>query len=406
MQDKIASVHRLLRRLQQKNRFIKTVGPTGLTLVETFFLVELQADPSRSISELSELLQIDPSFGSRIANKLKTEKLIKMTPLEEDSRRKLLSLTPKATKLLCKNDSFADQAIAVLAQNISKAEKKLLTEGFKLIADGYGCPAGKRRANEDPYRVEQRRITRCFGLLGEHVFGSDLTSSKWQTLAEIVLAPVAPQITELAELLTVPQNSLSSIIAGLEKDQLIKREQHAEDRRISILFPTTAGKKTYKQIEKQATSDLERGLVKFSKPKFAKFVETLKKFIGETDAVYPPLLPQYSVVKHDSNAERKMLRAYAARTVVQQALEAEIPEQFISSESLVFSLNLDHKVCAVLEIEATTKQLAFAAWDKEISPWAMTGFVNKVDFLSDGIKPLQLASKIKYLPLRGYLNLQ
>lgn len=329
----LLTMHRLFRRLQQKNRFIGRGVRTGLTIAETHFILELQADGSRTIVELAELLGLNQSSGSRISQSLTRQGLIKVSVSKTDSRRRVLSLTAAGEDAIRNIDQSAEQIIAGFAARITTTEMSMLVKMMRTIADGYAHPPGVRRRGESLYRVEQRRITRCFGLLGEHVFGSSLNSSQWQALSEISLSPVAPQATELSTVLGIAQNSLSSVIESLEERAMVKRRPDPDDKRVSILSPTIAGIRISQQIERHATTELRRSLRGISSGELEQLTGILSRFVGELDPMLPPLLPDCELVQFASEEDRRQARGFVARSLVNAGQEAELPERFLGEEN-------------------------------------------------------------------------
>ena len=59
------TLHRLLRLLQQKNRFISKDLEMELGIVESIIMLELDGDPSRTASDLVALFDLDKSTISR-----------------------------------------------------------------------------------------------------------------------------------------------------------------------------------------------------------------------------------------------------------------------------------------------------------------------------------------------------
>lgn len=385
MQNTYITMHRLIRRIQQKNRFVGKVQHSGLSLAETHFLLELQADQTRSTSELSALLQIDQSFGTRIAQNLTRKNLLKSRKSKTDSRRKELVVTADGRRMIEKIDSFADGLIAQFAQGLSKTEFNTITVLARDIADGYQQPSGIRRKGESEFRVQQRRVTRAFKLLGEHVFDSSLTATQWQTITEVARSPVAPQISELSLLLGVAQNSLSSVIDFLEDKGWLKRVPDSTDKRKFLLVATRAGEEFCKKIEKTAAEGLRQGLIGWKKDDLLNATRILSRFVGENETAMPPLLPGFQLAKAVTKSERAAARSFAARTLVAQGREEQIPEHFIPADSSIYLLKEAENCSAVLELSSSNSDKPRIVWScaaSHITPWVMCGFVNSVYFAS------------------------
>lgn len=401
-------LHRLFRRLQQKNRFVGRVPYSGLTGAETHFLIELQADNSRSIADLASLLRLNQSSCSRIAKALENQKLLTVSPSREDSRKKVLCITKKGEALIDTIDSVSRVTLAGYGERVTANELKKLVRALEHIADGYEHPPGVQRPGEPEYRVQQRRVTRCFGLLGDNVFESDLSSSQWQALSEVVLSPVTPRTTELAELLNLAQNSLSSVIDTLEKRKLVARAKHPLDGRIILLEPEVEGTRLVRQIEEKAVADLRRGLREYRTAHIVELVDIVSRFVGEANPSLPPLLPGYEVKEVLTPAERGKARAFAVRQLVEQGLEETVPESLVGADSRNFWLSYQGIVEAVLEHKPTrhSHSVVFAAWSTRVSPWVLTGAINRIDFLLKNRGADVVNDRSMFRPLKNFLGVE
>lgn len=376
-------IFRLIRRLQQINRFVGRAEHTGLSPAETHFLIELHASPERSISELAELLGIDQSFGSRISQALSKRKLIRSEASSSDARRKILSLTLSGEGLIRTIDDVANHRYRELAKGISSHDLNRLVILFGKLGDEYDQPPGIRRGTEPPFRVEQRRVTRGFGLLGERVFGSRLTSSQWQLLAEVVLGIVPPQPTELARLLTLAQNSLSAVAVGLEKERLIVRRSRSSDKRSVTLHPLQMGIDLYNEIEAEAVVRFRRALKDETKDSLDHAIGVLERYVGGCLSIAPSLPPEFRCEQITVHSERQKARGFVLRELVQAGYEDDLPDRFIAPESHIFTLNQNGQVVALLEVSQAlnklkTSTIVMGGWRSDVSPWVMMGFVGEV----------------------------
>jgi DNA-binding MarR family transcriptional regulator len=371
-------LHRLFRRLQQKNRFVGAVKHTGLSLVETHFLIEIEANPSISISKLSTLLSIDQSFTSRMAQKFIRSGLIEVSANTHDIRQKNLKLTTSGLAKTKQIDSAADHLISTFAARLTKAQEKHLVTLFKTLADQNSVAQGSKRSHETQYRVEQRRVTRLFGLLGTDVWSSGLSSSEWQTLAEICLAPVAPQVSELASLLGLQVHSLSAVINSLEKRGYIKRAATSQDKRASILIPEKKGISFNEKIESQAASTLKRSLEPIQNEVNDLYLPIFQLFVGEFDGQAPPLLPEYQIKEISSPQQFAEARGFAARCFVSHGKETSLPINFLPLSSRVFVISKNEDTVALVQ---TSKQkssivLELTCSVPGISDWTSIGFTS------------------------------
>lgn len=401
------TIHRLFRRLQQKNRFIGVAKNIGLTLAETHFILELQADPARSIGDLAALLRLDQSSCSRIAQSLAKQGLVKVTPSELDSRKKVMLITSRGSTVIEKMDQFYNGALAGYSENVTARELNRLVKGLELIADGYGHAPGVRRPFESEYRVQQRRVTRCFGLLGDHVFESNFSSSQWQALSEIVLAPVPPRTNELAELLGLAPNSLSSVIDWLEKRRLIKRIKHPADKRILMLVPLSEGVRLAREIEERAARDLQVGLDRLDKQGVSEFIKILASFVGELNPIFPPLLPGYRIEELISAEQLQFGRGFAVRAIVENRQQDFVPELLVASAHRNFLLYAGEEPQCLLEYSVSEREVGvvFASWMPRVSPWIIIGALNRIELVlqSSRANKTALSDQIKFKPLKDTL---
>ncbi len=348
---------------------------------------------------------MNKSSCSRIAQSLAGQGLIKSAPAASDSRRKVFTITDKGTTLIKKIDSVSNAAIDEYASRVTDAELKKLVLAMRRIADGYGHPVGVRRAGEPEYRVEQRRVTRCFGLLGDHVFGSELSSSQWQALSEIVLSPYPPRTNELADLLGLAQNSLSSIVDFLEKRRYVSRKSWHGDKRVTVLVPRREGIHAASVIEERAAQDLKHSLRDCSSAQVAEAVDILGRFVGDSDPLLPPLLPGYELAELVSAAERAAGRAFAVRSLVTQGLDNEIPETLVPQSARNFILSRDGEIECLIQIGGGQDGAAieFGAWSANFTPWKFAGMINRIDFTCAVSVHVPLEKRVRFNPIKEFL---
>lgn len=398
------SIHRLLRRLQQKNRFVGTIPHSGLSPAETHFLLELDADSEHSVSSLAVLLRVDQSFSSRLAHELVRRKLIAVQQSSGDGRRKRLTITPAGRSLMKVIDQASTARYENFSETLNEREKRQLVELFKLIADGYGHPDCHSRSSDSEYRVQQRRITRCFGMLGEHVFGSSLSSSAWQLLAETVLSPVAPRPGELADLLSLAQNSLSSLIKTMTQKKLIVGQQDPDDRRSISLHALPQGRRVYTGIETAAESQLASALSAVKPAVVQQYLQVLQKFIGERDATLPPMPQHFEFEVLKSAEDRRLARGFLVRSAVAAGFEENLPDTLVGEEHTSFRFFTSESTLAVCTVSGKIPVISAAGWSKELTPWTLLSCISKVHQV---VTPGQTEFSQKFVefrPLRDYLK--
>ena len=371
------AIHRLIRRLQQRNRVVGRSSDIEFTLAEVHVLVELDASPGRGIGELATQLKVDQSFVSRLVQTLARRKLLSVARESGDARKKRIVLTTAGRAAVRKLDERANLSYRAMVSRISRADEERLVALFRAISDGLGHPPIEVRSGEAAYRAEQRRLTRCCGLLGDTVFGSRISAAVWQVLGEVVLAPVAPQPGELAGLLSVAQNSLSSIVTSMEQKKLVQRERSGRDGRAVVLRALPAGVKLYHEVEAGAGDLIREALVGASARETSSGVEVFRRFLGDSGEDVAPIAAGYQVIRVDSNDERALVRGLIARTLVREGLEHHIPERFVSASSECLELRTDESAVAALELDLASGTILSCGWDESVSPWGLASFIGE-----------------------------
>lgn len=400
------AIHRLIRRLQQRNRVVGRSSDMEFSLAEVHVLVELDSSPGRGVGELATHLRVDQSFVSRIVQTLARRKLVSVARESGDARKKRIVLTAAGRAVVRKLDERANLSYRAMLNRISRADEDRLVALFKAISDGLDQPPIEARSGEAAYRAEQRRLTRCCGLLGDTVFGSGISAAVWQVLGEVVLAPVAPQPGELADLLSVAQNSLSSIVTSMEQKKLLERERSGRDGRAVVLRALPAGVKLYNEIEARAEDLIRGALAEANVRAVGSGVEVFRRFLGDSGEDVVPIAAGYKVLKVDSNNERALVRGLIARTLVREGLEHHIPERFVSSSSDCLELRSEESMVAALELDLASGMILSCGWDESVSPWRLASFIGEALLRYPEMRRPFRRSCERFEPLVAYLGLE
>lgn len=392
-------LHRLVRRLQQRNRLVGRSIETGLSLPESHFLVELDGHPSITISEMSERLRVDQSFASRLATSLEDQGHITTVRDPSDSRRKMLSITASGRDTIKRIDKTANAHYERMATHLSAHEIRQLVWLFKAVADGCKIPPSVVRATEPQYRAEQRRFTRACRLLGDSVFGLSVSTSVWQVLGEVVLAKSPPSVGELASLLSVAQNSLSSAATSMVNRKLVSRESSKKDKRTVLLHPTVIGKRLYNKIETHAAELFTEALRNQEFKKIESAVTTFQKFLQDSGSGITPLTDSYEVEQARDEGAKNRSRGLIARSYVRDEVEGSLPERIASSRHNTWMLRQDQRLIAVIDIDPESKSITSSGWEESVSGWTLRSFLNHI-YRTNHISPLDaenLERSCKYL---------
>ena len=318
---------------------------------------------------------VDISICTRIIQKVSRSGYVTITPGATDQRRKELSLTTAGVGLIKQIDEFADRVIDSLREPLSSRSWRDLVRFFQMMADSGGVPKAPKRPGEEEYRVQQRRITRLFGLLGNSAWGTPHSSTEIQVLTEIIYAPVPPRIAELAELLGLQPNSTGEVVSKLETQGLIERRNFDGDGRVSIIVATAKGRRIFSGLETHMSEVLTNALQNFSQSEIAHFIEILTVFTGTVDLCWPMLPRSLRVTKVDTNELRQIARGFVARTYVDYKIEYYIPETIIPSDHELFAIYRDTLLVGTIcvKIHAGEWISPHICAGANLPPWSLAG---------------------------------
>jgi DNA-binding MarR family transcriptional regulator len=104
------------------------------------------------------------------------------------------------------------------------------------------------------------RLARGLRQAGSH---SDLSPSQYEVFGTIARRQDL-RLSELATLEGINPTLLSRIVAKLESDQLVSRENDPEDRRVAHVMPTAKGRELYEQIRLERTDAVSLAIAQLS----------------------------------------------------------------------------------------------------------------------------------------------
>lgn len=368
-------IHRLIRRAQQHNRSVGRSRETGLNLAESHLLVELDAQPLLTIGELSTLLMMTQGFTSQLIKNLSKCGLISISSMASDARKKKLSITTKGRGVLKRVDELANESYHRMSRVLSSQEIQSIIWLFRVVADGFGAPRALQRKDEPPYRSEQRRLTRACGFLSDQMFGTPVSSTMWQILGEVTLSPIAPQPGELANLLSLASNSISSIVTDMAERKYLGRRTCGKDRRSVVLYPLPRGERLYSEVESIAAQKIAESLRGMPDHQVTSAVGAFRRFVNDCGEGFPPLLRQQRIEYASAERERQRARGFIAHSLVRDGFAAKIPEHFVSKDSKCYLLRDDNDILAVLEVAADNGVIKCCGWIDTMSPWNLAAFI-------------------------------
>ncbi len=370
--DFYLQLHRALAALLMKNRFIRKLTHTGLSRGEVHILIEIHARGESSVKVLQPLLNIDQSSVSRLVKNLIHKKFVRSVSSEADRRSKLLRLTAAGSNAIEQIDKVAGGKFEQFASRLTKAEREELLEFFQRIADWYGQPSCPERAEESAVRLQQRRMSRAFGVLSSDIFGSGLSSSQWFVFQEICNSAYPLNNKILAEHQGLAPNSLSIILEKLLRLGYIKRNRAVHDSRHIELASSVAGERHVAAIEKKCADDLAHILAEYQPERRRTLLQIVLRYIGQETPHQPIALPNdFSIRKIQGKKNRDQARAFAVTELVQRGHAEFAPTRLIDDQSLVFGLydgNDELQSVCEIQIGDAGCELSLLASNKDTSP--------------------------------------
>ncbi|MCB9030012.1 MAG: MarR family transcriptional regulator [Deltaproteobacteria bacterium] len=381
---------RLFRIVQRRNRAVLHVGSGVLTLAESHLLTELNANGSLTASDLCELTKLNKQNVSRLLKNLENSGYLSSKLNKSDQRQKVLKLTAKGKSAVLSVDKDTNARLNKLIDGLSVKQRGEVESFFKQIADGFSIPTIKKRPSDKGLRVQIRRITRAFGLLGSNVFESNLSSLDWHLLAEIFEAKTGLGIKELTQVLGVKQTTISQAIKRLEARQLIARHNDPNDLRRSIIALTFKGQQKLEEISNQGGSLLEKALSNLS----ADECKTLIKYLT-TMAGIESVTPQFALKRLKGDNALKRARKMAIEFYATCKGDMDIPGVLFSDDSYVLACFVERELAAAIEFKHNSSKKLVACnlvFDREaISPTTAERFANDaLRFIQHELQPAKI----------------
>jgi DNA-binding MarR family transcriptional regulator len=318
----------LLRKLQQKNRFVGEDQDTGLTMRESFVLLEFDGGAAKTPAEIAVRLQIDRSTVIRTLARLSESGLL------ERNASGSYRVSAQGRRLL---DRYDEQSAEILHDSLvrfNSSETTRLGKFLTSLADGTGAEPGDPRKHDHEIRLAMRRLTGSLGILSSNFMGSGITTTTWQIVSEICYADAAPTVADLAFTFSTTHAYMSLTLTQYEKKRWIKRSADNHDQRKVNLLPTEKGRTLVASIEDAGAAFIERALGELPVAECASFVELLSRYVG--DDADGNRLAGHSVSVVRGEKERRAIRAVAARWLLSRDPATGIPESLITSKDVTF----------------------------------------------------------------------
>lgn len=327
----------LLRRMQQNNRFIVFDNETGLRLIDSAALLEIDTFPGIAANQLADRLKLGKSTIAQAISRLKNLNLVRVAALARDRRQKELSVTSHGALVLSRYDEVSNEMLQDFTRGFSSRDKASFAAVLKCLGD-YGCPfPGKLRANDHPIRLEMRRLTIAFGLLARRFRNSRFSLAEWNVMSELAESP--GRVSDLVERLSLAQNYVSQIASSLEAGGLLVSRPVPSDKRSHELSLTEDGTRAIREVDADIISQLKESLKKLEPSRLAEFVRLLRLFTISRDSARSTRAEEPLVIKK-LNRESELNRCRLL--FIEQALKADgiptIPEQLFPRGSHNFGV--------------------------------------------------------------------
>jgi DNA-binding MarR family transcriptional regulator/GNAT superfamily N-acetyltransferase len=115
-----------------------------LSLTEARIIYELANRNCATASELTNWLDLDAGYLSRILKSFERKKLVHKTVSERDGRQVLLSLTHAGKEVFAKINSSSRNEVGAMLERLSKTDRKRLVAAMQVIEHLLGSPPERR----------------------------------------------------------------------------------------------------------------------------------------------------------------------------------------------------------------------------------------------------------------------
>lgn len=123
----------MTRRFGLLNKNCCTIGGAEISLVHSHILYEIQRHSNPSMQQIADTLGIDiTTFSRQIQNLIKME-LVQKTPLPEDRRVYILSLTTQGKFVAATIDEEMNRYLDEVFSHMSEFEREMVIKSVKLL---------------------------------------------------------------------------------------------------------------------------------------------------------------------------------------------------------------------------------------------------------------------------------
>jgi DNA-binding MarR family transcriptional regulator len=346
--DQVKVFFTLIRRLQQKNRFISSDVWANLSIVQCMIILEISTGMGR-MSDLIDIFKLDQSTISRHISSLIAKKYVVAKAHKEDGRSKILSLTTQGEAYLDRYSIEANNNYERHTRHLSADEINDLEFFFKSVADKIGSPALKLARSDFPIRREMRRLTHGLGMMSQSFFDSGITVGAWQVLSEIVYHPHRNSQAIIAKAFGTPLPTVASIVTRLSSERLVKLTEAKHDARITTIEVTTKGREKVQSIENAYIELLSIGAAEISPKDLARYLSILEKYIGESASGGIFLDEQYILNVITNASDLNTLRSLTVKYLATGEPPLTLPSLLFHEGSICWNIMRNHSTVAIGE---------------------------------------------------------
>lgn len=341
----------LLRLLQQSNQFVFKHPATGLTVMESSLLLEIDGRTPITTQTLANLFEVKQSTMTRNLDKLTSKGLIRRTTSSIDSRSKTISVTPKGKEILKKHDKLANEIIEKYEKRVSKKWLLKLSDVFNKAADGFKILPPAVRQGEHPVRSAMRRLSFLLGITRSAGFmGSTLSALNWQILSEIFLRGEIQSIKEFSHTISIPQANIIQLISRLEQSGLIIKQISRDDQRKTSFACSDKGIIAIKKIISSAVNKLKTLCSHQTQEEIQDILPHLELMVGKTPFGDMLISNKLSIVSMHGVRQLNQARRFIFQFASSKPNLTLEQHEFASPSNKVFGILRDTTLRGIIEI--------------------------------------------------------
>lgn len=351
----------LIRRLSRRS---------PLSLAESHVLATAYLDPACTITEVAALCGLEKSSMSRSLGALETKKLIELRNDSGDSRKKIVTVSQKGTKLLLKDLSLRNQATERLLSYLTEEETRILIGCFSVIVSGTRQNLARSLPDELPLRTLQRGLSRAFGVLTDNVLGSGLTATALHIL--LVLRRTSPSFcfswatdfvpsSEIQAELPYPSSTIVRHLKALIAQRLIAGEVFKGSRKRPAYQITASGIEFLRALNERISSEIAVNSNPDSQAPIPS--SALRVIYRVLYKLKSP--PSWSAVEVKTDNELKECRAFFVETYLKERKIREIPEYICHSHDKHYAIKRKNEIVFLLSINSEHHNSAGVCYDSK-----------------------------------------